>query len=316
MNLAGVSSIIKECDKSLAQKLTPCKPVNRMAELYQMTTKGVLYIVATPIGNLADLTERAINTLANVDLIAAEDTRHSQRLLKHLGINKPLKAYHDHGGDGQTEHFLELLSEGKNLALISDAGTPLISDPGYRLVREARKRGLGVTPVPGACSLVAALSASGLPTDRFLFEGFLPAKSKGRRDVFEEVKTREFTSVFFESPHRIVECLRDAASVFGDVREIVLARELSKTFETFLSGSVREVREKVESDSDQRKGEMVLMIAGVSPTLDDRSLDEETKRVLAILLEELSVKQATKLASKICAAPRNLVYDYAVHLKS
>ena len=227
-----------------------------------MNDKNALYIVATPIGNLNDISSRAIEVLRLVDVVAAEDTRHSGRLMQAHQINTPLISYHDHGGSDQHQRILSRLSDGQSVALISDAGTPLISDPGYRLVKCAREEGYRVIPIPGACAFIAALSASGLPSDRFAFEGFPPAKSAARRKLFDSAKGDTRTLIYYESPHRIEDSLADMAAVFGDDRPAVLARELTKTFETFLSGSMSEIVAQVNSDPNQRKGEMVVMVEG------------------------------------------------------
>jgi len=281
-----------------------------------MNDKGVLYIVATPIGNLDDITQRAISTLQKADFIAAEDTRHSQRLLQHFGIQAKLMAYHDHSSDKQLDRLIGLLLEGKSIALISDAGTPLISDPGYRIVRSARTLDIQVVPIPGVSAPITALSAAGLATDRFSFEGFLPHKSSARRKAFESIEKSNGTSVFFESPHRIKDAIDDALAILGAERPAVLARELTKTFETFLGSSLVDIRQAIESDDNQRKGEMVLMIgqdASSKSSSDD--LDAETERVLSILAAELPTKQAATLASAISGAPKKKLYERAVQLR-
>lgn len=225
---------------------------------------GSLYVVATPIGNLDDISARALKILREVALIAAEDTRHSQRLMQHFGIPTPLAACHEHNERDEGSRFITRLLAGDNVALISDAGTPLISDPGYHLVRQARAAGIKVVPVPGACALIAALSAAGLPSDRFIFEGFLPAKAVGRRARLEQVKEEPRTLIFYEAPHRILECLQDMELVFGPERPALLARELTKTFETLKGLPLGELREFVESDSNQQRGECVVLVAGWS----------------------------------------------------
>ena len=281
-----------------------------------MNDKGVLYIVATPIGNLDDITQRAISTLQKADFIAAEDTRHSQRLLQHFGIQAKLMAYHDHSSDKQLDRLIGLLLEGKSIALISDAGTPLISDPGYRIVRSARTLDIQVVPIPGVSAPITALSAAGLATDRFSFEGFLPHKSSARRKAFESIEKSNGTSVFFESPHRIKDAIDDALAILGAERSAVLARELTKTFETFLGSSLEDIRQAIESDDNQRKGEMVLMIGqGASSKSSSDDLDAETERVLSILAAELPTKQAATLASAISGAPKKKLYERAVQLR-
>lgn len=273
---------------------------------------GTLYVVATPIGNLADMVPRALDILKTVALVAAEDTRHSGRLLRHFGIDTRLVSYHDRGEADQGEAVLAALAEGLDVALISDAGTPLISDPGYRLVRAARAAGFAVSPVPGACAAVAALSVAGLPSDRFVFEGFLPARAGERLRRLEALAQEPRTLIFYEAPHRIQETLADIATVFGAERELVLGREISKAFETFLTGSAVEVGARVAADANQRRGELVLMVAGAperAPAGDD--LD----RVLSVLLEELPLKQAVGLAARITGAAKNQLYERALALR-
>ncbi|AZC20608.1 16S rRNA (cytidine(1402)-2'-O)-methyltransferase [Pseudomonas sp. CMR5c] len=223
---------------------------------------GSLYVVATPIGNLDDVSARALKLLREVSLIAAEDTRHSQRLMQHFGISTPLAACHEHNERDEGSRFITRLLAGDDVALISDAGTPLISDPGYHLVRQARAAGINVVPVPGPCALIAALSAAGLPSDRFIFEGFLPAKASGRRARLEQVREEPRTLIFYEAPHRILECLQDMEAVFGGDRPALLARELTKTFETLKGLPLVELRRFVESDSNQQRGECVVWWRG------------------------------------------------------
>ncbi len=275
---------------------------------------GTLFIVATPIGNLDDLTRRAEQVLSSVDLIAAEDTRHSGRLLQYLGINKAMWALHEHNERERSESLLDRIDAGESVALISDAGTPLISDPGYVLVRAARRRGIRVVPVPGACAMVAALSAAGLPTDRFLFAGFLPAKSAARTKALETLARETATLVLYESPRRISALLQDIKSTLGDCREVVLARELTKAFETFYSGSVVDVLEAVNADPHSAKGEYVVMVAGAAETVTDQ-VAVDADRVLTLLLTELPVKKAVKLAAELTGRARNDLYQRALELK-
>lgn len=277
-----------------------------------LTPVGELFIVATPIGNLADMVPRAVEILQNVDFIAAEDTRHSGKLMQHFQINTPLVAYHDYSDETRVKQLLARVQAGERMALISDAGTPLISDPGYRLVHWARQAGIRVTPVPGPCALIAALCASGLPSDRFCFEGFLAAKSSARRGQLEALKNEARTLVFYESPHRIEECLVDLVAIFGSERTAVMARELTKTFETFLTGSLSEIAEQVAEDANQRKGEIVLMVQGFSAPVDAESLDPEAIRIMEILLSELPVKQAASLTARITGEKKNKLYQWAV----
>ncbi|WP_373001010.1 16S rRNA (cytidine(1402)-2'-O)-methyltransferase [Marinobacter sp.] len=277
---------------------------------------GTLYVVATPIGNLDDLSPRATRTLAAVDVVAAEDTRHSGRLLSHLGIQKRLIALHDHNEKDRAAGLLAELEAGRDVALISDAGTPLISDPGYVLVRDARAAGFVVSPIPGPCALVAALSAAGLPTDRFLYVGFLPAKRSGRRASLEALSNETATLVFYESPHRILESVRDANEVLGSDREMVLGREITKTFETFYSGSAAEVLAELERDPHGSRGEFVVMIRGaVAQAGDSEAAAMDVDRVLRVLLAELPVKKVAKMASELTGLSKNELYQRALALK-
>jgi 16S rRNA (cytidine1402-2'-O)-methyltransferase len=272
---------------------------------------GVLFIVATPIGHLGDMVPRAIEILQNVAVIAAEDTRHSAKLLQHFQIRTPLMAYHNYSDDARETALLARLQAGESVALISDAGTPLISDPGYRLVARARALQIAVTPIPGPCALIAALCASGLPSDRFVFEGFLPAKSSARQQRLLALRDDTRTVIFYESPHRIEDSLEDMARVMGEQRRVVMARELTKTFETFLSGTLAQVCEQVRQDPNQRKGEMVVMLEGHNPPAD-QAIAPEALAVLQVLLAELPLKQAASLAAKITGAKKNALYQWAL----
>jgi 16S rRNA (cytidine1402-2'-O)-methyltransferase len=271
---------------------------------------GKLFVVATPIGNLADLSARAREILSGVDLIAAEDTRHSAALLAQFGIATPTLALHEHNEREKSAELVQRLREGAQIALISDAGTPLVSDPGYRLVRAAREAGIAVSPVPGACAAIAALSAAGLPSDRFVFEGFLPAKSAARRAHLQTLAAETRTVIFYESSHRIEECLHDCAEVFGGGRHGVLARELTKLYETILDGTLTQLSARVASDADQRRGEFVLLVAGADVSEDAAKL-VEGRRVFEILRRELPPSRAAKLAAEISGAPRKALYDSA-----
>ncbi len=273
---------------------------------------GTLYVVATPIGNLDDMSARALKVLAGVALIAAEDTRHSVRLLQHFGIETPLAACHEHNERDEGSRFITRLLAGDDVALVSDAGTPLISDPGYHLVRQARAAGVRVVPVPGACALIAALSAAGLPSDRFIFEGFLPAKAVGRRARLEQVKEEPRTLIFYEAPHRILECLEDMEAVFGGERPAVLARELTKTFETLKGLPLAELRAFVAGDTNQQRGECVVLVAGWSAPQDDQAISSDAMRVLDLLLAELPLKRAAALAAEITGVRKNLLYQAAL----
>jgi len=275
-------------------------------------SEPTLYVVATPIGNLDDMVPRAVAVLQSVDVIAAEDTRHSARLLSHFSIETPAVAYHDHTDLRQVTTLIGRMKRGQSIALISDAGTPLVSDPGYRLVREARKAGIRVVPVPGACAMVAALSASGLPSDRFAFEGFLPAKTAARCSRLEPLASDERTLIFYEAPHRIEASLADMAQVFGAEREAVLAREITKTFETIRSGTLEGLQAFVAADSNQRRGEMVVMVRGVSRSEKKVDIDPEAERLMRILMGELSLKQSSKLVAEITGLKKKPLYQWGV----
>ncbi len=279
-------------------------------------TDTCLYIVPTPIGNLGDITARALDTLQSVQLIAAEDTRHSARLLQHFDITTPMWALHDHNERAQADRIVQRLSEGENIALISDAGTPLISDPGYHLVRKVRDAGFRVVPLPGPCALIAALSASGLPTNRFAFEGFLPAKSLARKQRLEAVVADERTLIFYESPHRLLASFETMQEVFGPERYVVMARELSKTFETIRGDRLESLVDWIKADANQQRGEFVLLIQGAEIAPQQDALTADELRVLTLLLEELSVKQASALAAKICNSKKKKLYQAALELQS
>jgi 16S rRNA (cytidine1402-2'-O)-methyltransferase len=273
---------------------------------------GTLYLVATPIGNLADITQRAISVLKQVDIIAAEDTRHSQRLLSHLGIKTKLLAYHEHNEERVTPKLMNDLKSGKSIALVSDAGTPLINDPGYRLVSHAHDEGITVVPVPGACAAIAALTAAGLATDGFSYEGFPPAKHGARIHFFEQLAQERRTMIFYVSCHRIFETLKDMLTVFGADRRITFAREISKTFETIKRMKLSALINWVEADENQRKGEIVLVVEGnVTRAADNAQLDF----YLSVLLAELPVKQAVNLLVKMTGQNKNDIYRRALELK-
>ncbi|UCC56752.1 MAG: 16S rRNA (cytidine(1402)-2'-O)-methyltransferase [Gammaproteobacteria bacterium] len=280
-----------------------------------MTNKtGVLYVVATPIGNLRDISARAIDTLKDVSRIAAEDTRHSKKLLSHYGIRTPMTALHEHNEAEQSAMLLKLLESGEDLALIADAGTPLISDPGYFLVRTVRAAGIRVVPVPGPSAGIAALSASGLPSDRFVCEGFLPPRQSARRQRLEALRQESRTVLFYESTHRITGCLQDMVAVFGGDREAVIARELTKTFETIQGGTLNELVAWLQADNNQRKGEFVILLHG-APEPDRVEPDARDLQVLKVLLRELPLKQAAGLAAKITGVPKNRLYEKGITLK-
>lgn len=269
-------------------------------------TPGTLFVVATPIGNLDDLSPRARETLSRADLIAAEDTRHTATMLRHFGIDTPCLSLHDHNEAARAEQLLARLRDGDDVALVSDAGTPLVSDPGFRLVRAVREAGIRVSPVPGACAAIAALSAAGLPSDRFVFEGFLPSKPAARRARLKALATESRTLLFYESSHRIVDTLADAADAFGGQRAAVLAREISKRFETLLDGSLSELGERLAADSDQQRGEFVLIVHGAS--VDEDAALAQGRRLYELLSRELPPAKAAKLAAEHSGAPRKALY--------
>lgn len=272
-----------------------------------------LFVVATPIGHLDDMTYRAINVLESVSLIAAEDTRQSAPLLKHYNITTPLTAVHDHNEDHKINSMIEKLQNGENIALISDAGTPLISDPGFRLVRAAQQEGIRVTPIPGACAAIAALSSVGLPSDRFLFVGFLPSKASQRQGQLEQLKDHSETLIIYEAPHRIVDCLSDIQTIFGADRRIGFAREITKTFETIVQKPVGELLEWVKADHHQQKGEMVLVIAGNPNEVDLEQ--QKVDQLLTRLLQDLSIKAASQLAADLTGLKKKALYQRALELQ-
>ncbi|MFS2221239.1 16S rRNA (cytidine(1402)-2'-O)-methyltransferase [Pantoea sp. B65] len=272
---------------------------------------STLYIVPTPIGNLGDITQRALTVLTSVDLIAAEDTRHTGLLLQHFAINARLFALHDHNEQQKTEQLLAKLQEGQSIALVSDAGTPLINDPGYHLVRRCREAGIRVVPLPGACAAITALSAAGLPSDRFCYEGFLPAKSKGRCDTLRALQQEPRTLIFYESTHRLLDSMQDIATVLGADRYVVLAREITKTWESIQGAPIGELLAWVKEDENRRKGEMVLIIEGYKQQADD-ALPAEALRTLALLQAELPLKKAAAITAEIHGLKKNALYKYAL----
>lgn len=274
---------------------------------------SALYIVPTPIGNLADISQRALDILEQVDMIACEDTRESGKLLKHYDIKSRLIALHDHNEKQRTEWIAEQLQQNKSIALISDAGTPLISDPGYRLVSYLRQHNYQVVPIPGACAAITALSASGLPSDRFSFEGFLPSKSKARQDKLIDLQEESRTMIFYESPRRILDTLVEIKQVWGSDREVVIARELTKVYETFLSGSVDEVIDMVQSDPNQQKGEFVLVCRGF--VRDQVNIPQEVKKTFMLLLNELPLKKAASITADIYGIRKKALYELGLTLK-
>ncbi|MBB1059101.1 16S rRNA (cytidine(1402)-2'-O)-methyltransferase [Marilutibacter spongiae] len=267
---------------------------------------ATLHVVATPIGHLGDLSPRALEVLGSVAAICAEDTRHTRQLLAHFGLERPLVALHEHNEDAQAGQLVERLRGGESLALVSDAGTPLVSDPGYRLVRAARAAGMRVSPVPGACAAIAALSVAGLASDRFAFEGFPPAKAGARRERLARLASETRTLVFYESSHRIEASLADMVEAFGPARPAVLARELTKLFETVLDGSLETLQAAVSADPNQRKGEFVVIVEGAGDDADARIA--EGRRLYARLVAHLPPSTAAKLAAELSGAPRKALY--------
>ncbi|MDI1361916.1 16S rRNA (cytidine(1402)-2'-O)-methyltransferase [Methylotenera sp.] len=279
-----------------------------------VTSTGTLYVVATPIGNLGDMTIRGLETLKTVDAIAAEDTRHTSGLLSHFGISKKLIAVHEHNERQSAEKLLMQLQAGENIALVTDAGTPGISDPGAVVVDLVRKAGVKVVPIPGASAVIAALSASGITQNGFHFHGFLPASGAARRKVLESLKSQTVTLVFYEAPHRIVECVEDLANVLGGERRLTFARELTKTFETFYTCRADEASAWLQADTNQQRGEFVLLVEAAA-VKEAEEIPEETVRVLKLLLADLPLKQAVKLATEITHEKKNVLYEFALKLK-
>jgi 16S rRNA (cytidine1402-2'-O)-methyltransferase len=268
---------------------------------------GKLFIVSTPIGNLEDITYRAVDTLKNVDLILAEDTRHSAKLISHFQISKKLIAFHDHNEKSQYMKIIEKLKDGLNIALISDAGTPLINDPGFNLVRSAKQENINVVPVPGASSPIAALSASGLPADSFTFLGFVPTKDSDRINFLEKLKYSSGTSIFFESPSRILKTTTLIKEIFGSKRNVCLAKEISKIHETIITGDIDEIIHYLEESSDHQKGEFVVLVGG----LNYKEIDEKLvllNEIIPHLLKEMSASKAAKLAAKITSLDKDTCY--------
>jgi 16S rRNA (cytidine1402-2'-O)-methyltransferase len=271
---------------------------------------GSLYVVATPIGNLGDISQRAIDVLSKVNVIAAEDTRHTGQLLKNFGIATPLLSLHDHNESQRAQQIINRLQAGDNVALVSDAGTPLISDPGFNVVRQLINANLAVIPVPGACAAIAALSVSGLPTDRFVFEGFLPAKSAARRERLNQLQADTRTVIFYESPHRIFEAIKDLGDVLGN-RQAVMGREITKQFESFYYGSLHDLLQR-GADPNMSRGEIVLLVAGAEVESSAKQLDAQ--HVLRVLLDELPASTAAKLAAKLTGTKRAELYELAIKL--
>lgn len=276
---------------------------------------STLYIVATPIGNLGDITLRAIETLKNVDLIAAEDTRHSGLLLQHFAIEGRLYPLHDHNEQQKTEALIEKLKSGLSIALISDAGTPLINDPGYHLVKACYRNQITVVPVPGACAAITALSVSGLPTDRFCYEGFLPAKSKARIDLLTQLKQEPRTVVFYESTHRILDSLQDMLDVYGPEKIVVLAKELTKSWETIIHSPLKDLIEWLKADDNRRKGEFVLIVEGYDK-VNEQEVDPDAIKLLNRLQQEIPLKKAAGIVAEIYGLKKNQLYQLGLEQKT
>lgn len=274
---------------------------------------GTLYIVATPIGNLTDISQRALDVLTHVDIIACEDTRHTQRLLSTYSIKNKTLSLHDHNERQRQDYVATLLQEGKSIALVSDAGTPLISDPGFHLVRHCRQLNLPVSPIPGACAAIAALSVAGLPTDRFSFEGFLPSKSGARQSTLANLLEEPRTMVFYDAPRRAIDTVEDIVKVLGGERQVVISRELTKTFETVHSDTAENLLAWLKEDPNQLKGEMVLIIEGNK--IDPNAIPAKAIDTLKLLLEEMKPKKACAITAEIYGVKKNALYEIALSLK-
>jgi len=312
-NLESETPLV-DSEYEIAQEHTDESSEENMAITYRASVNaGTLYIVATPIGNLGDISQRALDILAQVDIIACEDTRHTQRLLNNFSIKNRTMSMHDHNERQRQEQIAALLKEGKSIALVSDAGTPLISDPGFHLVRHCRQEGLQVAPIPGACAAIAALSAAGLPTDRFSFEGFLPSKSGARQNKLNELADESRTMVFYDAPRRAIDTIADIVSVLGGERYIVIARELTKTFETIHSDTAENLLTWLQNDPNQLKGEMVLIIEGQK--VDPNAISTKVIATLKLLLAEMKPKKACAITAEIYGVKKNALYDIALSLK-
>jgi 16S rRNA (cytidine1402-2'-O)-methyltransferase len=277
---------------------------------------STLYIVATPIGNLADISQRAIETLSFVDKICAEDTRNTRKLLNHLGINKPLVALHDHNETQKINSVIHWLSKGENIALVSDAGTPLISDPGYHLVKALREQDFQIIPIPGANAIITALSAAGLATNKFSFEGFLPAKEASRKQALLTNINSPYTQIYYESSHRIVHSIATMLDIFGADKKVVLARELTKLYEQFFYGTLADLQQWLLDDKMHQKGEFVIMLAATkTENKDNDKINSNVEQILTILIDELPLKQATKIAAKLTGINKNTLYKQGLKLQ-
>lgn len=297
---------------SRQQRTRPPRPQSAAEDGANREKSGRLYVVATPIGNLADLSPRARETLAAASLVLAEDTRHTGQLLAACGVTAQLLSLHDHNEGQRVPEILERLGRGEQIALVSDAGTPLVSDPGYRLVRAVADAGYEILAVPGACAAVAALSVAGLPSDRFAFEGFLPAKSAARRARLSQLAALEHTSIFYEAPHRLAQTLADLAELFGPARRAAVARELTKMFETVYRGTLEELARRASQDEHMQRGELVIVVGGGEAVPGEEG---EVRRVLEVLLSQLPVRQAADLAARITQTAPNAAYRLALELR-
>lgn len=277
-----------------------------------MADFGILYVVSTPIGNLADMTPRAVTILDQVDIIACEDTRSSKTLLNRFDIKTKCLSYHEHSDERATDVIMEKIQKGENIALISDAGTPLISDPGFKLVRRARGLGISIIPIPGSCAAISALSVSGLNTDAFLFKGFLPRKTEDRKNTLEQIRGYQHTIIFYESPHRVLESIKDMKLILGNKRKIFMAREMTKLFETYFSGTIGELIEFIEKDPSNTKGEIVLIVEKCVE--DATKLKKDHRRILKLLLSEMSSSKAASIAAKITGENKKILYKEAIML--
>lgn len=294
------------------QRTRAARPQSAAESAVNHGKSGVLHVVATPIGNLADLSPRAREILAGASLVLAEDTRHTGQLLAACGIAAPIASMHEHNEAQRVPGILERLRRGEQLALVSDAGTPLVSDPGFQLVRAVAEAGFEVRAVPGACAAIAALSVAGLPSDRFTFEGFLPSKQAARRARAGELAAGQQTLIFYEAPHRLAETLADLAELLGASRRAVVARELTKMFETTYRGTLDELARRAASDAQMQRGEIVIVVQGAEASPPDAT---EVERVLVVLLAQLPVRQAADLAAQITGTPPNAAYRLALQLR-
>ena len=277
-----------------------------------MADFGILYVVSTPIGNLADMTPRAVTILDQVDSIACEDTRSSKTLLNRFDIKTKCLSYHEHSDERATDVIMGKIQKGENIALISDAGTPLISDPGFKLVRRARGLGISIIPIPGSCAAISALSVSGLNTDAFLFKGFLPRKTEDRKNTLEQIRGYQHTIIFYESPHRVLESIKDMKLILGNKRKIFMAREMTKLFETYFSGTIGELIEFIEKDPSNTRGEIVLIVEKCVE--DATKLKKDHRRILKLLLSEMSSSKAASIAAKITGENKKILYKEAIML--